>query len=453
MFAKIPISKIGNISIIFGNGKTMEQVKNDIGCDYILNGGLYDMTTGHPVGHLKTNGKIYASEKWGCWGYAWNTGSDIEMKQIPSNTADKNNYISCVSLLSPWDGMDAKISYSAALGGKRGRSAMAMTDDSLILYCSQDGKSDVATPEMLRESLHKMGAKTALMLDSGGSCQCDFGGRNVILSGRRVNNYICVWLKKENQPPTEEKEDNIKMDKSFTVCLDPGHGPGTVNGSPDGTYKESEFTWDMYKRISKILEGKGVNVICTRKEDSKPSLNDRCKVSNNADTNLFVSLHSNAADNSGWSNANGLMIYTSMAGDKADRNIAARYVIDRMEADNIDLHGVSALSHYGYTVLTNTVAPAILIEYGFHTNKGDVENLKNSDYRDRLAKNTVAGILDFLGVSFENEDKEEGVDKPADWAKKAWDTAVQKGIFDGTAPQGAVTREMLAVILSRLNLI
>lgn len=40
-----------------------------------------------------------------------------------------------------------------------------------------------------------------------------------------------------------------------------------------------------------------------------------------------------------------------------------------------------------------------------------------------------------------------------DWAKTAWNKAVAAGIFDGTAPQRAITREQTAVVLDRLGLI
>lgn len=39
------------------------------------------------------------------------------------------------------------------------------------------------------------------------------------------------------------------------------------------------------------------------------------------------------------------------------------------------------------------------------------------------------------------------------WAVKSWEKAVQKGIFDGTNPQGALTREQAAVVLDRLGLL
>lgn len=44
-------------------------------------------------------------------------------------------------------------------------------------------------------------------------------------------------------------------------------------------------------------------------------------------------------------------------------------------------------------------------------------------------------------------------DVPSDWAKKSWDKAINKGCIDGTNPKGPLTREMLAVILDRLNLL
>ena len=39
------------------------------------------------------------------------------------------------------------------------------------------------------------------------------------------------------------------------------------------------------------------------------------------------------------------------------------------------------------------------------------------------------------------------------WAKAAWEKAKRKGVFDGTAPQSAATREQLALVLDRLGLL
>lgn len=54
---------------------------------------------------------------------------------------------------------------------------------------------------------------------------------------------------------------------------------------------------------------------------------------------------------------------------------------------------------------------------------------------------------------YENEKKKETENKPASaWADSAFKSATNCGIMDGTNPQGAVTREMLATVLHRLGL-
>jgi N-acetylmuramoyl-L-alanine amidase len=71
-----PLARVERIGIVFGNGRSMAQVKAAAGCDWIINGGLYDFSTGKPVALLKAGGKVYATESWRAWGYAWNTGPD-----------------------------------------------------------------------------------------------------------------------------------------------------------------------------------------------------------------------------------------------------------------------------------------------------------------------------------------------------------------------------------------
>lgn len=235
------------------------------------------------------------------------------------------------------------------------------------------------------------------------------------------------------------------MSEKPVVCLDPGHGPDTVNGSPDGIYKEREFTWDMYKRIRPLMEAQGIYVVGTRSEDSKPSLTERARISNEAGADLFISIHSNAAGNDGWSDASGLLIYTSAAGEDAPRNIAARDILEQMRLAGVKISG-SGLFHCDYTVLVKTNAPAVLIEYGFHTNEEEVGLLRDGAYRNKLAVATTKGACDFLGISYQSPDV-------APWAADAWKKAVDLGIFDGTRPADPLTRQECAVVLDRLHLL
>ena len=105
-------------------------------------------------------------------------------------------------------------------------------------------------------------------------------------------------------------------------------------------------------------------------------------------------------------------------------------------------------------MLAKTDAPAALIEYGFHTNKTDTEYLKDSKYRDKLAEATAKGICEFLGVAWQAEPGEDNAeDTPDVWATEAWEKTKDKGVLDGTRPRDNMTRQELAVVLDRLNLI
>ena len=104
-------------------------------------------------------------------------------------------------------------------------------------------------------------------------------------------------------------------------------------------------------------------------------------------------------------------------------------------------------------VLRDTVAPAVLIEHGFHTNEQDTALLKDSQYRQALASAEALGILDHLGLSLPAEPAEGAPDKAAEWADEAWELAYKLGILDGTRPEDPVTRQELGVVLKRLGLL
>ena len=63
-----------------------------------------------------------------------------------------------------------------------------------------------------------------------------------------------------------------------------------------------------------------------------------------------------------------------------------------------------------------------------------------------LTREQAATTYGKMGMLDMNRDRE-----VSGWAKEAWDSAVRRGLVDGKAPQGPVTREMLMVILKKLG--
>ena len=222
---RVRLGHIKRLALVTGGGRSLEQVRAAEQPDLICNAGFFE-ALGRPTHHLKADGVVRAKESWGCWGYAWDSGGDIRLCALPAD--ERASYIGGYELLTPMVGIRDALSYGGELGGRRGRTAMALDGEHLILYCSGDGTADAAAPEALREELYALGAETAIMLDGGGSSQCDFGGGRVIDSTRPVDNYLCVWLTAEDS----DKEDT--MDKQYTVTPSAGvnirSGPGTGYG-------------------------------------------------------------------------------------------------------------------------------------------------------------------------------------------------------------------------------
>lgn len=174
---------------------------------YLLNGGMWNRD-GSACPHLKINGTKVSKDPtpyWDAYGYAWND-DDIHLESSVTALNNYKNFISCTCLIGP-NGPVTNPSYDKnGQGGSRGRSAIGLTGDSIVLYCSQDG-SDAKSPEKLRDELFSLGCQSAIMLDSGGSSMCNFNGATLQGDGRKVHNWIVVVMKKEEekQPVSDNK--------------------------------------------------------------------------------------------------------------------------------------------------------------------------------------------------------------------------------------------------------
>jgi hypothetical protein len=203
--ATIPLENIQRVRIYINSPrKTVAQIKEATGADYILNGTLYNLKTGAVNCHLKVDGKVITEPDYTVEGYGWNEGPDISMLPLP---CPAENYIACTPLIVNGQKKE-KLIYDAGQGGLRGRSALGMKSGRLALYCTKDGSNAARTPEELRDDLFAAGWDSAVMLDGGGSAQCDFAGEK-ITSSRKVQHLILVYLKKNPQeadPTMTEKE-------------------------------------------------------------------------------------------------------------------------------------------------------------------------------------------------------------------------------------------------------
>ena len=213
------------------------------------------------------------------------------------------------------------------------------------------------------------------------------------------------------------------------VCLDAGHGAST-NGkrSPDSSLMEYEFNRDVGRRLKAILERHNIEVIETVTDDTDVSLTERCNIANKNNVDYFVSIHANA-DGMGynWTSAKGWEIHIVGKGGKAEKLAKA------IHKHSIPILGLKdrGVRISNFQVLRDTNMPAVLIEHGFYTNKEECGILKTEEFRQKCAEADAKGILEFLGINYQDNKTEETVEKPIidDWKVEQYQKALVHGII------------------------
>ena len=230
-----------------------------------------------------------------------------------------------------------------------------------------------------------------------------------------------------------------------TVVIDPGHGghdPGAV--SKDQKTYEKTLTLDISKRLAaRIQEGcPDVKVILTRTNDTFIELINRAAKANNADANLFISIHINSAVNT---SANGYSVHVLGKSENKDRDLFAlnmemvkrensvilleddysttyqgfdpgnpeSYILMQlMQNANLGqslrfadiiaetmkggpIRNNRGISQDPFLVLWRTSMPAVLCELGFISNSTDLTQLRNADQRDEIARRLFLAFQEY----------------------------------------------------------
>ncbi len=191
----------------------------------------------------------------------------------------------------------------------------------------------------------------------------------------------------------------IQMDISCTpppplsgrqVAIDPGHGgsePGAVG--PTGT-TEKAVNLAIALKLRDLLTAQGATVIMTRDQDVSVSLLERAKRANQANADIFISIHANGFYQE---SANGTETYynpdnhprSGLLGQHVHREMLAKVALrDR------------GLKTGNYTVLKETMMPSILVEVAFLTNPAEELLLKDSAFQQKAAQGITQGVLAYF---------------------------------------------------------
>lgn len=191
-----------------------------------------------------------------------------------------------------------------------------------------------------------------------------------------------------------------------TVILDPGHGGSDPGAVGNGT-TEKERNLAMAYAVKSAFERQGAGVIMTRSSDIAVILSQQTTIENAKDADLFISLHIDSAPQnpaaSGftfWLHSDAPQSYIDWAASMYEGIKAVGLTTNRAQVIN---RGYTGDPNADYFVNNNTNAPSVLIECGFITHKGNVDD--NRAKIEKYAEAIVKGSCKFLGIDYRSPDE------------------------------------------------
>lgn len=204
------------------------------------------------------------------------------------------------------------------------------------------------------------------------------------LEGDSIPVEFYQYIEPKPLPPTI----NLPLtDKKF--CLDAGHGghdPGAVNKLFDLAEKDAALA--IILDLGSVLEMAGATVIYTRDDDTFVGLTNRAKIANEANVDAFISVHLNAAENTGAMGTEILVYKTSGTAN----DLATKVLNNIIKSIGTKNRGVKARPDL--TVLAKTKMPAILVETGFISNNEEAQQLFDPEIQWNFAEAIYNGILE-----------------------------------------------------------
>ena len=180
--------------------------------------------------------------------------------------------------------------------------------------------------------------------------------------------------------------------------IDPGHG-GVDPGSIYKDIYEKDINLDICYSIKEELESMGANVYMTRYGDydlsymqtgsrKRSDLNNRAKIINESNANMYISIHLNSVKDSNWSGAQ--VFYDDV--NSSNIKIAKTF----QKYFKLHLNTKREVKEIKTMLLNRKIKiPGVLIEIGFLSNSSDRYLLRQKWYHKKIAKSIKEVLINY----------------------------------------------------------
>ena len=257
------------------------------------------------------------------------------------------------------------------------------------------------------------------------------GSREVVINGAR--SWLCFPLIEQDGKFLVSRTDVAKTIEPLvrphrvpnvgnveTVVLDPGHG-GHDKGAVCRYGSEKDFALDVARKLRGLLQSKGLRVIMTREGDYFVPLDVRAQIANAARNSIFVSIHFNATNDDPDATGFEIFSFTPRGAPSTSDNAVTPTSLSMQAGTVVDNQSLalsaciyhSLLGHIPefdrgikrarFAVLRLTRVPAVLVEGGFLTERGESRLIANKDWRDKLAAAISVGIENYHSLAVKKQ--------------------------------------------------
>ena len=245
------------------------------------------------------------------------------------------------------------------------------------------------------------------------------------------------------------KNDAQSLKNEFVVVVDAGHG-GKDPGNRGNGYYEKNIALKIALNVGETLSNNGVKVVFTRKRDVFVDLFKRAKIANDANADLFISIHCDAHNSNAYgagtfvlglhanernfkiaqkensviymeenyeqkydgfdpNNPESVISLVLMQEEYLEQSIVAANYIQEFFVNDLNRKD-RKVKQAGFLVLRNTYMPSVLIETGFLTNKTEGKYLNSTKGQNEIPSSVSRAMLKYLR-NLDNNRVELNIDK------------------------------------------
>lgn len=321
-----------------------------------------------------------------------------------------------------------------------------LADGRIIVVQSSDGCTE---EQVARYAAGRYTIELLLVQDAGGSTGMYRVADNYLFApekegtdGRPVCSVVCMRKKNKEGKPMGKKK----------VFLGVGHGgsdPGAV-----GYIEEADTNLQMALACRDFLVAYGVDVKMSRTKDEDDTVNEEVAECNAYGPDLAVDIHNNSGGGDGFE------VYHTIYGGTG--KTLAQNIEKHVKAIGQNSRGVKTRQGNNgdyYAFIRETVAPAVICEGVFVDTKADAAQADTLAEQQAFGVAYAKGILDTLGLSYDEPEDDGTQDTPAEpelpakehWAQPYYDSLIAKGVrIDETRFDDPITRGEVFALLDQI---